>query len=301
MRALWCSLVVVLVHAQAYARNPHVVVMSDPADAAALRVTMRGVELTPLPAPEGGLRLDRAAVVQRATVDVGADAGVWVDADEVCVVSADGKVLRHAPLPAERSPRIVAAIATSLLEEVLSPEDAGVGIDFHIEITPPVAETPPPPRAIVPPSATPGLAIQSDALRDPVRWDRTLVEIGPMASPLSFGIEAEVAFPVSRRLRFGVLGIANTLPSDKWAPLFGGAFELRHVGRGSRHFDIGLIGGAAAAEGDPVGFTSVRLGITWEGAGSGLGVSLSPTLFFPGTHDPVLPGIWASIRWELPV
>src|SRR5262245_41169858 len=126
MRAPSCSLAMVAVLAgPAGAQNTRVIAMIDPADLAALRVTMHGADLAVAPPPDGALRLDRAAVVQRAALDAGADAGLWIEHDagvvEICVVSADGKLLRHAPMPPDRSPRVFAAIATSLLDEVLAP------------------------------------------------------------------------------------------------------------------------------------------------------------------------------------
>ena len=34
-----------------------------------------------------------------------ADAGVWIDGGEIWVVSADGRYVRHAPVPGDASPR----------------------------------------------------------------------------------------------------------------------------------------------------------------------------------------------------
>ena len=56
----------------------------------------------------------------------------WIDANDVCVVSADGAYFRHTPLPADASPRVFAAIATSLLDELLAPPT--VNVDVNVDI-----------------------------------------------------------------------------------------------------------------------------------------------------------------------
>src|ERR1051326_1980950 len=99
------SLLVLCVAAATAHAGTRVVLFTDPADAGALQVALagRGTEIATLPAPDGALRLDRAAAVQRGAMDARAVAGVWIESDpgatEVCVVSSDGKLFRHAPLP----------------------------------------------------------------------------------------------------------------------------------------------------------------------------------------------------------
>src|SRR5689334_4663753 len=118
-----------------------IVLMSDPGlrDGLQVQLAGRGVEVAQLPAPQGPLRLDRAALVQRAALASHADAGIWIERDpagaEVCVVSSDGRATRYAPLP-DDSPRVFASIATSLLDEVLAPDA------FHVDVNVAVAAGP---------------------------------------------------------------------------------------------------------------------------------------------------------------
>ena len=315
MRGPWLSIVFVVVAATTARANTRVVVMTDPDDAAAMQVALagRGAEIAALPAPEGALRLDRAAVVQRSAVDTRAIAGVWIEQEpgsaEVCVVSADGHVFRHAPLPIDAAvlnrTRIFAAIATSLLDELLVPPPAAptVNVDVHVEIAPPVAAVAIPALAATP-IVAPGVTavLQLPAAGAAVRADRTLFEIGPMLTPASFGLELGLAFPLGPQWRFAVNGIANILLFDDHSPLWGADVELRHIGLGTRHFDVGLGGGAATAENDPVGFAALRLGMTWEGPSRGFNLSLVPTLVFTGSSGtPLVPAAFASARWELAI
>ena len=122
-----------------------VVVLSDPGNAPALGSALqvmlagRGVAIATLPAPQGGLRLDRAASAQHAALSFNADAALWIYSDagatEVCAVSADGRYFRHAPLPVGEgdTPRMFAAIATSLLDELLSPDVVDVDVHVHFD------------------------------------------------------------------------------------------------------------------------------------------------------------------------
>jgi hypothetical protein len=96
-----------------------------------------------------------------------------------------------------------------------------------------------------------------------------------------------------------VLGGLNAL-FDRTNPLFFGGLELRHVGRGTSHWDFGLLAGGATAEGDGVGFAGVRIGHVWEGVGHGLEWTISPVILFGGGAV-AIPGAWSSLRWELPI
>jgi hypothetical protein len=314
MRARYYVLFAMLLGVVGEAEASRVVLMVDPPSAgelhSALQVTLAGVTIADLPPPEGTLRLDRAAFVQRAAIGAGADAGVWIERDgdmvEVCAVSADGRAFRHAPLPNEPdggSPRVFAAIVTSLLDEMLAPPEAGIPpITVNVQVDVGAESAPPAPEIFAP-----GIAIAEPAVAEsgePIRARSTLVEVGPMLSPVSAGLEAEVTFAVGSRLRVGAMGFANMLLVDDHSPLFGGALEVRRVGLGRRHFDVGVLGGAATAESDPVLFLALRLNVVWERAASGLGVSLAPALFFApvsGGGTTVGPGAWASVRWALPV
>src|SRR5438128_893957 len=140
MRAL---IILLLLAGVAHAGHSTVVVMTDPELGSALQSALsgRGVAIATVQKPGGALRLERAAAAQRAAIEFGADAALWIDLDigsvEVCAVSSDGRYFRHAPLP-DGSPRVFAAIATSLLDELLAPPEAGapqiaVNVDVHVE------------------------------------------------------------------------------------------------------------------------------------------------------------------------
>src|SRR3569623_1176791 len=189
MRAILVALGLVLSVRGADAST--VVVLSDPQNApalgSALQVTLagRGVAIATLPAPDGSLRMDRAAAAQHAAISFSADAALWIDRDidvtEVCVVSADGRFFRHAPLPVGEgdTPRMFAAIATSLLDELPPTSDApAVDVDVHVHVDPHGGPSVPPIFAQAPAPAPVGLAPRA-------HMDRPLVEVGPMVSPLS--------------------------------------------------------------------------------------------------------------------
>jgi hypothetical protein len=331
MRALLVFVgLVVWVHA---ASASTVVVLSDPQNApvlgSALQVTLagRGVAIATLPAPDGSLRMDRAAAAQHAAIAFSADAALWIDRDvdatEVCVVSADGRFFRHAPLPVGEgdTPRMFAAIATSLLDELLSPDAPAVDVDVHVHVDPhgpqgPVVATIDPPLggpgvpSMVPMSA-PGLAAPDvqQAMRAPVDgrplMDRTLFEIGPMISPLTIGAEVGLMVPVGDAWRLGGSGSFNALlfPSTSESVLASFAGELRHIGRGRHHFDIGAVGGLALAPertSDSAPYAGARLAWSWDSGGHGRSLSIVPVLFAPKASE-MFPGVYASYRWEIPL
>jgi hypothetical protein len=263
-----------------------------------------------MPAPDGALRLDRAAVVQHTALEARAMAGVWIEIDqgsaEVCVVSADGKQFRHAPLDSA-APRVFAAIAASLLDEILVPPEVAmpsVNVDVHVDI-----DQGAPRQALAAPIISTA-AIASVATLDRARTGQTLIELGPTVSPVSYGLEAEVAFPLmTPALRLGAVGSASRLFNGGFndqttGSLFAVGAELRYVGRGTTHFDVGVMGGAAKAgtDDDIGGVVSVRLSLVREGEGSGVALSLAPTwlLGFRG-NSPILTGALASLKWELPL
>ncbi len=316
------ALLLVLLSSVAMAGN-RVVVMTDAARAEALGVALAGrrVEVATQPSsPEGALLLDRAAVVQRAALTSEADAGIWIDLDamgaEVCVVSADGRYLRHAPLPSNATPRVFAAIATSLLDELLAPPEGGpqVNVDVHVDVQPgltaPVAEiAPPTPLAFAPP---PTLTLAATAL-EPPRWKRTLIEFGPTVSTATVGLEGEIAFPVTPSVRVGVLagvshmfdGFADELSGRA---LYDAGLELRYVGRGTTHFDIGFAGGLATStddnmEHDTGGFFALRLSAVREFERTAVSLSLTPMLLFDfaGQGDQSSFGLMGSLRIEIPI
>ena len=367
----------VLAVGSAGAGTSRVLVMSESdrveALQSALRVALGGKRMviaSSVP-PHGQLRLDRAAVAQHEAVAASADAAVWIDIEggavEVCVVSSDGRHFRHAPLPpGDTSPRVFAAIATSLLDELSAPPegDGSVHVDVHVtvgkqgvEVTTspdtrgvtvdpfsggavtvdpfsgravtidpfsgravtvdPFSPRTPAPDAVVaptpyptpypmlaPPSAS-GLSVQQDTGVSAARpfAHRTLVEFGPMLSPISAGVEANLLFPAAPAWRFGVMAAANILFMDDYSPLFAGALELRYVGSGHHHPDVGLLAGAATAEGDTVAMFAVRFQFSWDNAARSrtTAVSLAPVALYDPEHDEGAPGAWGSVRWGLPI
>ncbi|HEU0032405.1 MAG TPA: hypothetical protein VFQ53_17355 [Kofleriaceae bacterium] len=218
-------------------------------------------------------------------------------------MSSDGRYFRHAPLPADgATPRVFAAIATSLVDEMIVPPDApAIDVDVHVHVGPDGAVAAAPTAMIAPPGfaavAPAALAVAETAV--PVRANRVLFEVGPMLSPLTFGIEAELTFPISDHVRLGAIGIADITFVDETIPIFGAAAELRYVGSGSRHWDIGAIAGAAEGDGDAVGFGGVRLSRAWEGAHRGTAFSITPLLVSDGAET--FPGLYAALHWTLPL
>ena len=288
------SILLILASQAAYA-DGRIVLLADPPRVAelhaALQVSLAGVMIVDDPAPKGELRLDRAAIAQRAAVTIGADAGVWIDDGEVCAVSADGRAFRHAPLTDPRG-RVFAAVATSLLDEMLEPPEAAlppIHVDVHVDVTPP-AHTPPP-MVLAPP----GIAVDEEAPVAP-RPQTTRIELGPMLSPVSAGLEAEVSFPLAHQMAIGAIGLAN-VTFDRSSALLGGAVELKHVGRG--HFEYGGIAGGAVAENDPAALVGTRLSFVWEH----VALSLTPVVLFGWKAEgvDVIPGAWMSLRWVLRV
>jgi hypothetical protein len=262
MRAAFVLLIALCAVASA---GDRIVVMTgdDLSSALELSLSSRHVGITTAPSPEGALRLDRAATAQHAAMAGDAVASVWIDASDVCVVSADGLYFRQAPLPANSSPRLFAAIATSLLDEMLVPPE-GFNVAVNIDVRGPgipVADGHPP----MGPQAIPVVATV-DAI-DPTRWKRTLLEFGPTVSPSSYGMELELAFPVLPNLRIGAIGGINHLYDGlrddiAGTMMYDAALEIRYVGAGTTHFDVGLAGGTMTGydgyESDTGGFAALR-------------------------------------------
>jgi hypothetical protein len=325
MQLRWFSSVVVMALATAAeAGHSTVVVMSDPAQVgelgAALQVALagRGYAIASSAQPSGPLRLDRAAAAQRAAVELDADAALWIDHEpgstEVCAVSADGRVFRHVPISGDAgdsSPRMFAAVATSLIDELVSPpESATVGVDVHVDIeatAPPGIEVPRAPSALPPLGVAPANTVISAATM-PVRAHRTLMEVGAMVSPYSAGLEAEIAWPLSPAYRVGVMaGGELLLANSHKVPVYNGAVELRRVSEGTHHFDLGFLGGFAYTQEQLSDFTrehkivygGLRLSYTWEAGSSGISVSLVPLVGSDGKDT--VPVAYGAVRWELPL
>ena len=277
-----------------------VVVLSDPQNApalgSALQVTLagRGVAIATLPAPDGALRMDRAAAAQHAAISFNADAALWIDRDvdatEVCVVSADGRFFRHAPLPVGEgdTPRMFATIATSLLDELLSSADApAVDVDVRVRVEPHGA-----------PSVTPIVAQAPTAPPAPrAHMDHALVEIGPMVSPVSFGGELGISLPIRPSFRLGVDGLINMLATDGYQSVGGAMLEVRHVGRGTHHIDVGPVGGMGEYlqhSSHAIVFLGARVGYAWERKYTNMSLSLVPLVMTDSYW--VVPAIYASLR-----
>jgi hypothetical protein len=312
------AIVIAVVAASSVAHANRVALMAgDSEQRAALGVALAGrAEVVGIAPPQGPLRLDRAAAAQRAAIDVAADAAAWLDAGELCVVSADGAYFRHAPLPAGESPRVFAAIATSLLDELLAPPEAAlppIHVDVHVDAA--AAAAPPLPRAEPTVAAT---SVVPNA--PPPRLARTAIQIGPMVTPVSAGIEAGVAFRLSSRLRLGAIGFVDTWILDPpgvhgsmTAPFAGGAVELSAVGVGDPHLDLGVIAGAFDVvrddQGDAIKFAALRLGVTWSMRSSAISLSVAPGIAVSFLGDAsvfwasrgAFPIAWTSLRWELPL
>jgi hypothetical protein len=314
--------------AVAHAGN-RVVVMSERGDLpAALQLALAAHEAqvsSELASPVGEQRLDRAAAAQRTAIADNADIGVWVDDHEVWAVLADGRDVRHAPLPADATPRVFAAIATSLVDELLAPPVApAIGVDVHVELTPapsqiavatqPVLAVAPAPQLAI---AQPVVALGGErgASIDDNRANRVLLEIGMTASPSTFGIEAEVAMPMSRHVRLGAFAGVNQLfdgigDYEYGGELFDAGGELRYVGDGATHVDLGLAGGithgldvlgANDVAIDNAGLAAVRLGVAHE-FDTGVGeLAVEPMLLFDARGQDRIPSVMVSARWGLPL
>jgi hypothetical protein len=324
MRGTWLVLVVIVWLARVAQAGHSIVVMSDPERVGALGSAMqlalagRGVAIATVAAPTGELRLERAASAQRAALQLGADAALWIDVDgsalDVCAVSSDGRAFRHAPLPpdlADATPRAFSAIATSLLDELIVPPEPtpSVDVDVHVHVDgnrqATVDRAPPgfvDPHAAAPPAEVSDSADETEVLESAIpRTDRILVELGPMLSPATFGVMAEVAFPFSSSVRFGVMGGMHIALSDP-VLVYNGAIELRAVIAGQRnHFDVGGIAGAASADdhssSSTIGYLGASLNYTWEHATTGTTLSFVPLIATDGTEK--FPGAYASLRWDL--
>jgi len=314
MRVILLTLLV----ATATAHADSVLVMADPGAAneldAAMRVTLagRGTAVASVPAPAGQVRVERAAAAQRAAAQTGADAAVWIDEAEVCAVTSDGHDFRHAPFPAEAaSPRAFAAIATSLLDEMIQPAPWASGPGFNVNVNVEVTPTDGAPKHVPvpvrvgfagPPSEMPVVTASAQPQWSP-RANRTLLEVGLMISPLTAGVEAGLAFPMSPQWRFAVSGGVHQTFDGDWV-LGHGLLELRHASQGSAaHWDVGPMLGLILPDGDVADiFAGVRLGRTWELASSSVQWSITPLLLTPlennTTTPKVMPGAYTSLRWQ---
>ncbi len=288
------------------ARAETIVVMADPATEldSALRVVMvpRRVDVVGAPLPSGSLRLERAAVAQREAMRLGAHAAVWIDDADVCAVTADGRDFRHAPFSTEAaSARTFAAIATSLLDEMISPEPWAQGFDVNVN----VSVTPRGDRVAMvetPMLDAPGLAVVAAPPSDVrAHAGRAMLEAGPMLSPMTGGVQGAASLSISPAWRVVATAAANmTFDGDYTLGVFGG--ELRHVGRGlSKHWDVGIEGGIASPSNDPAVFAGCRIARTWEMSSTAISLGVTPMLFKPLNYDVMAPALYTSLRVQVPL
>jgi hypothetical protein len=306
MRAL---AILCLLAGVARAGHSTVVVMSDPELGSALQVALqgRGIAIATVPRPGGALRLERAAAAQRAAIDFGADAAVWIDLDvgsvEVCAVSSDGRYFRHAPLPDE-SPRVVAAIATSLLDELLAPPEANaphVAVDVHVDVGGAPAPLAGPPAVIAGPPQVVAAAAPLPARG--LHEREALLGFGVQVSPVTAAAELSLSFPVNEAYRFAFVGGLGELVWDSDHDLvYMGAAEVRHVGLGVRHLDLGVQAGVAYADEGSSGtlaFLGLPLRYAFDSPSGELTVAFVPVIASDGRDT--VPGAYATLGWELPL
>jgi len=317
MRGTWLALILILVARVAHAGHS-IIVMSEGDRVAALGSAVlqilagRGIAIATLPQPVGELRLERAAAAQRAALQLGADAATAHAhgrvAFDVCAVTADGRAFRHAPLPpdlGDAAPRAFSAIATSLLDELVTPPEPATNVSVDVDVringaSPPATQlgfAAEPSRA-QPDFAAPGV-VDSVPARGIPRTDRTLIEVGPMLSPVTAGVMGGVMFPLRNDVRLGVMA-GGHVGLGGGVFVYNAAAELRTTVRGQRnHFDIGLVGGMASANdhsGDAtIGYGGLDLAYTWEDVSHGTTLSFVPLAASDGSM--VFPGLYAQLKW----
>jgi hypothetical protein len=184
----------------------------------------------------------------------------------------------------------------------------GVDVDVHVEPGqgPPVVTVTTPPVAVQPAPAPAVIAVVPDV--DRVRAQKTLLEVGPSLSNASYGIEAELAIPVTPSMRLGVVAGINHMfesfaaeePGDMLA---NAGLELRWVGAGTRHFDFGIGGGVAKDSYDTGGYGSLRFSYVREYERTGLSFSVEPLALFDflGQWSSVAIAVMGSVRVEIPL
>jgi len=288
---------VALAGTAAAGRHATVVVMAEPELGAALQVAMsgRGVAIASAEAPGGDVLLARAAAAQHAALDFGATASLWVEERELYLVTADGRLYRHVPLTSP-SARVFAAIASGLIDEMMMP---GIVAPAPEAIAPPAPVGRPATAAIAPPAPRVALAdgIAAPAPPAPITdpADHTLLEVGAMVSPIHAAVEAELAWPVAGVARLGLM-VGGGATFNGYALADVGA-EIRTLGHGRSHFDLGAVAGIALTnfKNSTITYVGPRLGYTW----GSISASLVPMYGWaddsPGDHGP---GLFATIRWE---
>jgi hypothetical protein len=138
-----------------------------------------------------------------------------------------------------------------------------------------------------------------------------------MLTPASVGGELELTAPLSPHFRIGAMGFASAMFNidgyGQTRPLYGGALEIRHVGSGSPHFDLGALAGVMGAHYDDsehsTAFAAARAGATWESGRysieTSLALGVATPLFgytpFDGLYGSAFPIVWASLRIHLPL
>jgi hypothetical protein len=145
------------------------------------------------------------------------------------------------------------------------------------------------------------------------RWTHTLLEVGLTLSPSSYGVEAELAVPVTPHLRAGLIGGVSQLYDGirddiAGTALYDVAGELRYVGSGTTHFDVGLAGGALTGTAmdysrDTGGFAALRFSYVRELPSTSVSVSIAPMVLFDfrGQGNDKNLGVMASLKLGLPI
>jgi hypothetical protein len=137
-----------------------------------------------------------------------------------------------------------------------------------------------------------------------------LVELGPIASPISGGVSAAIMFPVAPAWKLGVNGSYNkgfvdggfSGGVDRYGTV---SVELRHVGRGEAHWDLGPeVGGLFVSDTDRSTLVGFRVARTWELGTTALSLGITPLYLFH--WDDVgeytgLAGVASTLRWQVPL
>ena len=111
------------------------------------------------------------------------------------------------------------------------------GVETAAPAAAPVASIAPPAFALPAPAALVEMPAGSKPLAH-----RALFEIGGMFSPMTVGLETELAVPLSPQVRLGVIGAANTVLWDSQHEfVWLAAGEVRFVGTGASHNDLGFV------------------------------------------------------------
>jgi hypothetical protein len=91
--------------------------------------------------------------------------------------------------------------------------------------------------------------------------------------------------------------VSDLAPKGTRAVVGGGGLELRVIGDGARHFELGVLAGIGYAEQKLAAIVGLRLGVAW----SNVVVSVTPMLadvVYPSSYRSA-PFAYASVLWRL--